>query len=363
MANFSKREGDILVLGIETTCDETAAAVVARAPSGNGTILSDIVLSQVEDHAEFGGVVPEIAARAHVEAVDHVVEQALAGAGVSFDELDGVAAAAGPGLIGGVIVGLMTAKAIALVHGLPLVAVNHLEAHALTARLTNGVAFPYLLLLVSGGHTQLIRADGVGRYTRLGTTIDDALGEAFDKTAKLLGLGFPGGPAVEAAAKGGDPGRFAFPRPMINRDELHFSFSGLKTAVRQTAEKLAPLSDKQVGDICASFEAAVSDCIVDRVRRALRRETGHDRSCRLVVAGGVAANQTLRGALQRLADEEGADLTIPPVKLCTDNGAMIAWAGAERMVAGLSDGLDTAPRARWPLDPDAEPVRGAGVKA
>ncbi len=363
MAKFSKNAGDILVLGIETTCDETAASLVLRRKNGTGTILSDVVLSQVEEHSEFGGVVPEIAARAHVEAIDTIVLQALDEAGVTFADLDGVAAAAGPGLIGGVIVGLMTAKAIALVHDLPLVGVNHLEAHALTARLTHGVAFPYLLLLVSGGHTQLIRVEGIGNYTRLGTTIDDALGEAFDKTAKLLGLGFPGGPAVEKAAKDGDPERFAFPRPMIKRDELHFSFSGLKTAVRQQAEKLAPLTDAVVSDICASFEAAVSDCVIDRVERALNREAALGHPARLVVAGGVAANQTIRLALKILADKLGVALTIPPTKLCTDNGAMIAWAGVERLALGMADSLDMAPRARWPLDPDAEPARGAGIKA
>lgn len=363
MAKFSKKDGDILVLGVETTCDETAASLVLRHDSGAGTILSDVVLSQIDEHSEFGGVVPEIAARAHVDAIDTVIQQAMNESGASFDDLDGVAAAAGPGLIGGVIVGLMTAKAIALVHDLPLVGVNHLEAHALTARLTNGVEFPYLLLLVSGGHTQLIRVEGIGQYARLGTTIDDALGEAFDKTAKLLSLGFPGGPAVEQTAIGGDPKRFKFPRPMIDRDELHFSFSGLKTAVRQQAEKLAPLSDQDVSDICASFEAAVSDCVTDRVGRALNRETALGHPQRLVVAGGVAANQTLRKALAKLAEDNNVELTIPPVKLCTDNGAMIAWAGAERIVVGLTDSLDIAPKARWPLDPDAEPARGAGVKA
>ena len=363
MAKFCKNDGEILVLGVETTCDETAASVVIRHKSGAGTILSDVVLSQVDEHSEFGGVVPEIAARAHVDAVDRIVQQAMEKAQVSFDDLDGVAAAAGPGLIGGVIVGLMTAKAIALVQNIPLVGVNHLEAHALTARLTDGVDFPYLLLLVSGGHTQLIRVEGIGKYARLGTTIDDALGEAFDKTAKLLSLGFPGGPAVEQAARNGDGARFKFPRPMIKRDELHFSFSGLKTAVRLQAEKLAPLSDEQICDICASFEAAVCDCVIDRIRRALGRETALGNPPRLVVAGGVAANQTLRRALKDLAEKENVELTIPPVKLCTDNGAMIAWAGAERIIAGMTDTLDIAPKARWPLDPDAVPARGAGVKA
>lgn len=366
----------MLVLGIETTCDETAAAIVRRGAGGdtNGTangnasgigeILANVVRSQLAEHAPYGGVVPEIAARAHVEALDGLIAEALRRANVDFPDLDGIAVAAGPGLIGGVIVGLMTAKAIALVHGKPLIAVNHLEAHALTARLTDGVAFPYLLLLVSGGHTQLIWVKGVGRYSRLGTTIDDALGEAFDKTAKLLSLGFPGGPAVEAAAAGGRADRFAFPRPMKGREELHFSFAGLKTAVRLEAERIAPLSEQDVADICASFQAAVSETVGDRVARALdhlRDRTGA--KALLVAAGGVAANQALRAMLHRVAAAHGAGLILPPAELCTDNGAMIAWAGAERLALGHSDPLDVSPQARWPLDPHAQPAPGAGVKA
>ncbi|MDP2619430.1 MAG: tRNA (adenosine(37)-N6)-threonylcarbamoyltransferase complex transferase subunit TsaD [Hyphomicrobiales bacterium] len=352
------------ILGIETTCDETAAAVVLRRADGSGEILSNVIHSQDEAHARFGGVVPEIAARAHVELIDTVIAAALDEAGLSFADLDGVAAAAGPGLIGGVIVGLTTAKAIALVHDKPLIAVNHLEAHALTARLTDRASFPYLLLLVSGGHTQLIWVHGVGSYERLGTTVDDALGEAFDKTAKLLGLSFPGGPAVERMARTGDPKAISLPRPMLGRKELHFSFSGLKTAVRQAAEARAPLSDKDIADICAAFQAAVAESVVDRVRMALAacRARGL-RSGRLVVAGGVAANAALRAALELTCEEEGVMLTVPPPSLCTDNGAMIAWAGAERLALGLSDPLDVAPRARWPLDPDAAPAPGAGVKA
>lgn len=355
---------DLIILGIETTCDETAAAVVARASDGSGRILANIVRSQVDDHAPFGGVVPEIAARAHVEALDHLIAAALKEAGLGFADLDGVAAAAGPGLIGGVIVGLMTGKAIALVHDLPLMAVNHLEAHALTARLTDGADFPYLLLLVSGGHTQLIWVTGVGAYERLGTTIDDALGEAFDKTAKLLGLDFPGGPQVERHARDGNPARFAFPRPMVGRAEPHFSFSGLKTAVRQQAEKLQPLSQQDIADICASFEAAVGETVVERVAHAIGmlRARGLEPD-RLVVAGGVAANAKLRAALEALGEAADIRLVIPPPALCTDNGVMIAWAGAERLALGLVDGFDTTPRARWPLDARAEPAPGAGVKA
>jgi len=352
------------ILGIETTCDETAAAVVLRRDDGSGQILANVIHSQDDAHARFGGVVPEIAARAHVELIDTIIAAALDEAGLSFADLDGIAAAAGPGLIGGVIVGLTTAKAIALVHGKPLIAVNHLEAHALTARLTDRAAFPYLLLLISGGHTQLIWVHGVGAYERLGTTIDDALGEAFDKTAKLLGLGFPGGPAVERMARSGDPKAIPLPRPMLGRKEPHFSFSGLKTAVRHAAEARAPLSDRDIADICASFQAAVAESVTDRVRKAISacRARGLEPG-RLVVAGGVAANEALGTALANVCMEESLTLTVPPPSLCTDNGAMIAWAGAERLALGLSDPLDVAPRARWPLDPDAAPAPGAGVKA
>lgn len=354
----------LIILGIETTCDETAAGIVARDKDGGGTILANEVYSQVDEHARYGGVVPEIAARAHVEILDGLIARALDKAGLAFADLDGIAAAAGPGLIGGVIVGLTTAKAIALVHEKPLIAVNHLEAHALTARLTDAAPFPYLLLLVSGGHSQLIWVEEVGRYSRLGTTIDDALGEAFDKTAKLLGLGYPGGPQVERAAREGDAARFALPRPMRGRPEPHFSFSGLKTAVRVAAEALVPLETRDIADICASFQAAVVDSVTDRVATAINlcRDTG--RAPRhLVVAGGVAANAALRAGLAGICAQRDIGLIVPPAGLCTDNGAMIAWAGAERLARGLSDGLDTAPRARWPLDPGATPAPGAGVKA
>jgi N6-L-threonylcarbamoyladenine synthase len=341
----------MLVLGIETTCDETAAAVVRRNDDGRGEIVSNIVLSQAAEHAAFGGVVPEIAARAHVEVLDLVIAQAMNEASLSFSALDGIAAAAGPGLIGGVIVGLTTAKAIALVAEKPLVAVNHLEAHALTARLTDGTEFPYCLFLASGGHTQIVAVLDVGHYVRLGTTLDDAIGEAFDKTGKLLGLPYPGGPEVERMAARGDGGRFTLPRPMLGRSEPDFSLSGLKTALRLEAERIAPVSDQDVSDLCASFQQAVVDVVIDRMRAGLRlfRERFGGPTA-LVAAGGVAANQTLRRALNRVAIEAGTMLVAPPPALCTDNGAMIAWAGAERIVRGLTDTLAASPRARWPLE-------------
>src|SRR5271170_505059 len=340
----------MIILGIETTCDETAAAVVERTAEGQGRILSNVVFSQISEHAEFGGVVPEIAARAHVEALDTIIAKAMSEAQVSFAALDGIAAAAGPGLIGGVIVGLTMAKAIALVHDKPLMAVNHLEAHALTARLTDGTAFPYCLFLASGGHTQILGVRGVGDYVRLGGTLDDAIGEAFDKTAKLLGLGYPGGPMVEKEAALGDAERFALPRPMSGRPDANFSLSGLKTALRLEAEKIAPLSDGDVADLCASFQQAVGDVVMDRLRTGLqmfRDQIGNPTA--LVCAGGVAANQAIRKALHRVAFEVGTSLVAPPPALCTDNGAMIAWAGAERLALGLTDTLAAAPRARWPL--------------
>jgi N6-L-threonylcarbamoyladenine synthase len=348
----------MLVLGIETTCDETAAAVVERNGDGPGKILSNVVLSQVSEHAAFGGVVPEIAARAHVEALDRIVSRAMLDAGKTFDAIDGVAAAAGPGLIGGVIVGLTTAKAIALTQSKPLIAVNHLEAHALTARLTDATPFPYCLFLASGGHTQIVAVLGVGDYARIGTTVDDAIGEAFDKTAKLLGLGYPGGPQVEQEALRGNPARFELPRPMHGRPEADFSLSGLKTALRLEAEKIAPLSDQDVADLCASFQQSVVETVQDRLRAGLRifRER-YGPPTALVAAGGVAANQAIRKILHRVGFECGTVLVVPPPALCTDNGAMIAWAGAERLALGLTDPLDTAPRARWPLDEVTKPAQ------
>ncbi len=343
------------VLGIETTCDETAAAVVQLQPGGSGEILSNEIMSQIAEHAAFGGVVPEIAARAHIEIVDRLVELALDRAGTGLADLDGIAAAAGPGLIGGVIVGLTTAKALALASRKPFIAVNHLEAHALTARLTDELAFPFLLLLVSGGHTQLVAVKGVGDYLRLGSTVDDAAGEAFDKVGKMLGLPYPGGPRVEKLAADGNATRFDLPRPMLGRPNPDFSFSGLKTAVRLEVERAGPLTTADVADVCASFQAAVVDTIIDRCRAALRlfRETVGQPTA-MVVAGGVAANGAIRRALMRFCGEAGLRLVLPPASLCTDNGAMIAWAGIERLSLGLVDDMTFAAKPRWPLDANAE---------
>ncbi len=337
----------MIVLGIETSCDETAAAVVAA----DRTVLADLVRSQIEAHAPYGGVVPEIAARAHVEHLDQLIARAMAAAGLDFADLDGIAATAGPGLIGGVMVGLTTGKAIAAVTGKPLIAVNHLEGHALSVRLLDELAFPFLLLLISGGHCQLRAVEGVGQYRRLGSTVDDAVGEAYDKTAKMLGLGYPGGPAVERAALRGDPTRFDLPRPMVGRAGSDFSFSGLKTAVRHAIARLGRTpTETDKADLAAAFQAAVADCLVDRTQHAIDRfQQSHAGERRLVVAGGVAANAYLRRRLADLARQRGFALSVPPPRLCTDNAAMIAWAGIERLRLGLTDPLDTPPRARWPL--------------
>ena len=352
----------MLILGIETSCDETAAAVVECPEGGPGIIRSNVVLSQLEEHAPYLGVVPEIAARAHIAHLDGLIARAMDEAGVGFSDLDGVAATAGPGLIGGLLVGLTTAKALSWRHDLPLLAVNHLEGHALTPRLTDGLSFPYLLLLVSGGHTQILAVRGAGDYRRMGTTIDDALGEAFDKTAKLLGLGYPGGPEVEKTASGGDAIRFAFPRPLRGDGSCNFSFSGLKTAVRRAAKELEPLNPQDVADICASFQAAVTDVLSDRVRQAMQMfKASHSGAApALVIAGGVAANKAIAAELDDLAEAEGFTLSVPPQWLCTDNAAMIAWAGAERLALGQRDALDVSARARWPLDETAAPVIGHG---
>jgi N6-L-threonylcarbamoyladenine synthase len=342
----------LTVLGIETSCDETAAAVVRGYPPGPGTILSNIVFSQIEAHAPYGGVVPEIASRAHMEILDGVIEQALDKAGVTLTEIDAVAATAGPGLIGGVMVGLTTAKALALAAGKPLIGVNHLMGHALTARLTHGVAFPFLLLLVSGGHCQLLGVGGPDDFRLYGTTIDDAVGEAFDKTAKLLGLPYPGGPKVEEAARGGNPRAHDLPRPLLGRrgpGSADFSFSGLKTAVRQLT--LGGTAKRE--DVAASFQAAVIDILVDRTSLAMdlfAKDFPAATDASLVVAGGVAANQAIGVRLMRLAADRGFAARIPAPALCTDNAAMIAWAGLERRTTGASDPLSISPRARWPLD-------------
>ncbi len=354
------------ILGIETSCDETAASVVTDEGEGEARILSNVVLSQLDEHRPYGGVVPEIAARSHLDHIDRIVEEAMEKSGLDYSDLDAVAATGGPGLIGGVIVGVMTAKAIALTHKLPFVAVNHLEGHALTVRLTDQVKFPYLLLLVSGGHCQLLAVEGVGQYKRLGTTIDDALGEAFDKSAKLLGLGYPGGPFVEkAAAKSQNPERFNLPVPMKGKPGCDFSFSGLKTAVRQTAEKLPPgaFKEEDLNDLCAAFQRAAGEALVNRCKNAIKMfKQDHPQGNTLVVAGGVAANQAIRGHLVELCNKHNMRMVAPPLKLCTDNGAMIAWAGLEAFKAGQRDHLDFAPRPRWPLDPNAPKAIYAGGK-
>lgn len=339
----------MIVLGIETSCDETAAAVV----SDDGTIRSNVVYSQLDEHRVFGGVVPEIAARAHLDILDGVIRSALDDASSDLAALDGIAATGGPGLIGGVIVGTMTAKAMAAAGNTPYIAVNHLEGHALTARLTDDVSFPYLLLLVSGGHCQLLTVRGPGDYEQLGTTVDDAVGEAFDKSAKMMGLGFPGGPAIEAAAGSGDAKRFDFPRPMKGRPGCDFSFSGLKTSVRQAILNTGSdvLSDEDAADIAASFQAAVAETVADRCANAIAVfDEKHPDGKTLVVSGGVAANSVLREKLSALCALTGFRFIAPPPALCTDNAAMIAWAGIERLRLGLTDDMDFAPRPRWPLE-------------
>ena len=373
----------ITFLGLESSCDDTAAAVV-RLRDGRAEILSSVVAGQVALHADFGGVVPELAARAHVEKLDLCVEEALAQAGLALENMDGIAVTAGPGLIGGVMAGVMCAKGLAAGAGLPLVGGNHLAGHALTPRLTDGLAFPYLMLLVSGGHCQFLIVRGPEAFTRLGGTIDDAPGEAFDKTAKLLGLPQPGGPAVEAEARAGDARRIAFPRPLLDRAGCDMSFSGLKTALLRArdaamAEK-GGLTRQDRADLCAGFQAAVSDVLAEKSRRALKllgeahgthaepihmsyaNQTSQEYAPVLAVAGGVAANSVIRAALERVCDEAGARFLAPPLKLCTDNAAMIAWAGIERFRIGARDGMDLAARPRWPLDQHAAPMLGAGKR-
>lgn len=357
----------LTVLGIETSCDETAAAVLRREADGQVTILSETVRSQIEEHAPYGGVVPEIAARAHADITDLVVAKTLRESGLELSSLDAIAATSGPGLIGGVMVGMMTGKALALAAGKPFIPINHLEGHALSPRLGEACAFPYLLLLVSGGHCQFISVTGLGTYKRLGTTIDDAAGEAFDKLAKTLGIGFPGGPAVERLAKDGDAARFKLPRPLLNRPGLDMSFAGLKTAAARVVEA-EPLDAQGQADLCASFQAAIADCLAEKTRRALLEfKQIHAGGTRLVVAGGVAANLAIRSALDRVAQDAGAVLIAPPLQHCTDNAAMIALAGAERLAVGLvpEDGLAFAARPRWPLDEAsaiASPAYGGGKR-
>jgi N6-L-threonylcarbamoyladenine synthase len=342
----------MIVLGLESSCDDTSVALV----SGDRRILAHAVVGQSQAHQPYGGVVPEIAARAHVEILPGLIEQVLGEAGLTIGDVDAVAATAGPGLIGGVMVALLAGKGLALAAGKPLIAVNHLEGHALSPRLADpDLDFPYLLLLVSGGHCQLLEVRGTGDYRRLATTIDDAAGEAFDKAAKLLGLPYPGGPAIEQLAKNGDSTAVPLPRPLVGSREPHFSFAGLKSAVQRAVAS----GQFRREDIASSFQQAVVDCLVDRTRVAL----GETDAPALVVAGGVAANQAIRGALAELAERQGRRFSVPPGWLCTDNAAMIAWAGAERFAAGERDGLDVPARARWPLDESAKKVRGAGVKA
>jgi len=336
----------MLILGFETSCDDTGVGIV----DDKRVIHANVVASQLEAHQPYGGVVPEIAARAHLDIIDHVVAQALRDAAIDFADLSGVAATTGPGLIGGVMVGSMMAKAIAAVRNLPFISVNHLEAHALTARLTDNVVFPYLLLLASGGHCQLLLVRNVGDYKLLGRTIDDAVGECFDKCAKMLGLGYPGGPLIEEAAKTGNPKAFDLPRPLAGRAGCDFSFSGLKTAVRTFIEgrDLTPLL---VADMAASLQNAIAESIADRARHAfaMLKEDGQAMTA-FVAAGGVAANQTLRARLTDIAAENNVGFVAPPPKLCTDNGVMVAWAGLERMRLGLTDPLDAKARPRWPLE-------------
>ena len=356
-------QGALTILGIETSCDETAAAVL-RLEDGRATVLGERVASQTEEHALYGGVVPEIAARAHVERLDSLIALAMQDAGVGWGALSGVAATAGPGLIGGVMAGLSAAKAIALALGIPLIAVNHLEGHALSPRLADEVSFPYLLLLVSGGHCQFVSVEGVGHYRRLGSTIDDAVGEAFDKTAKMLGLPGQGGPAVEREAVSGRAKAIELPRPLLDRPGLDMSFSGLKTAVRRAIEEQSLTPQRRV-DICASFQEAVADILTAKSGRAMAQVKGQFDRHSFVVAGGVAANKTLRSRLEAEARHHGFHFFAPPLRWCTDNAAMIALAGAERLKRGLVDPLDTPARARWPLDTEAasaDPVYGGGKK-
>lgn len=358
-----------LILGIESSCDETAASVLRREADGSIEILSSIIASQDEEHAPFGGVVPEIAARAHMQKLDHIIDHAMAESGINYAELSAIAATSGPGLIGGVIAGLMGAKGLAMSLDIPLIAVNHLEGHALSPKLAGPCPFPYLLLLISGGHTQLLSVKGLGDYTRLGSTVDDAAGEAFDKSAKVMGLGFPGGPRVECTAKNGNPNAVKLPRPFKNKDHADFSFAGLKTAVARAFDA-SDKTDQAKADLCASFQQAVCDVFDDRTRRAMsmfRDEIKAEAQSpqRFVVAGGVAANSQIRASLEALCEDNNFALLAPPLKFCTDNAAMIALAGAEHYALGNFDTLDVKARPRWPLDAisaNQNPASGFGKK-
>lgn len=354
---------DTIVLGIETTCDETAVGIVKRQAGSPPQILANVVQSQFDQHEEYGGVVPEIAARAHLNHIRPLLKQALDQAQIAKTEINAVCASAGPGLIGGLIVGLMAAKGMALALNRPFLAINHLEAHALTPRLTNNLQFPYLLLLVSGGHTQILAINGLGQYERLATTIDDAVGEAFDKTAKMLGLGMPGGPRIEQLAKSGDPSRFTFPMPLRGKDTLNMSFSGLKTAVRLEIGKLSPTTQQDKSDICASFQRVALNILRDRCEKSMQLSQVHNAGIRhLVVAGGVGSNLSLRSSMKALCDTHEWQLVAPPLDLCTDNGAMVAWAGLERFERGESHSLNVPPRSRWPLDEKARTILGSGKR-
>ncbi|PIB26711.1 tRNA (adenosine(37)-N6)-threonylcarbamoyltransferase complex transferase subunit TsaD [Amylibacter kogurei] len=360
-------EQNTTILGIESSCDDTAAAILQQS-NGKGVILSSVVSGQEDLHAAFGGVVPEIAARAHVERLDLCVEKAIADAQISLSEIDAIAVTAGPGLIGGVISGVMCAKGLAAGLNKPLIGVNHLAGHALTPRMTDGIAYPYLMLLVSGGHCQFLAVQSVEKFTRLGGTIDDAPGEAFDKTAKLLALGYPGGPLVEKAALAGDPARFKFPRPLLDRAGCDMSFSGLKTALRRARDQIVSekggISKQDRSDLCASFQMAAADTLAEKTRRACLAflDLSKAHSPTIAVAGGVAANGVIRGKLEQVAKDAGFDFLAPPMKYCTDNAAMIAWAGLERFNAGYSDDMTLAARPRWPLDQSAAPMLGSGKK-
>jgi len=363
----SKQDGPLTILGLESSCDETAASVLRRRSDGSVELLSNIVASQDEEHRPFGGVVPEIAARAHMRKIESIVAKSMSVSGLPWEDIDGIAATSGPGLIGGVITGLMGAKGLAMALGKPLIAVNHLEGHALSPRLTERCDFPYLLLLVSGGHSQLLSVKALGNYERLGSTVDDAAGEAFDKTAKVMGLGFPGGPKVQNWAERGDPKAVKLPHPMKGRDHADFSFAGLKTAVARAWEA-SDKTNQAKADLAASFQRAMTETMLDRVGKAMtlyRRKTGQIEQARLVVAGGVAANTELRAGLKALAETRNFDFIAPPLKFCGDNAAMIALAGAERLAAGMIDGYDAPARPRWPLDSAAaanSPKSGFGKK-